>query len=265
MKKVLNIVLWSLATVLFVAALVYSRMYYNQRPCENVVVNIDYESRGAKSDVFLTYKDVRQFIVHRFDSLEGRPMAEINIENLEAKVKEIPYVLDADAFKSINGDVVLNIMQRRAIVLIIDQSGAMYYIDESGDIIPKRTGFPADVIVCNGNIPAFSFYGKNDDKEYKDSIMANSILGNIYKVAKAIDADKFLKKEIAQMYVNTKNEFELIPLVGRHRIIFGRAEDIPQKFEKLLLFYKKAKDYNAWGKYKTVNLKYKEQIVCTKK
>jgi len=265
MKKVLKIVLWSVASILFVAALVYSRMYYNQRACENVVINIDYESQGAKSDVFLTYDDVRQFIKHRFDSLQGRPMADINVEQLETKVREIPYVLDADAFKSINGDVVLNIKQRRAIVVVIDRSGASYYIDESGDIIPKRYGFPADVIVCNGNIPAFSFYGKNEDKAYKDSIMTNSILGDIYQIAKAIDGDEFLKKEIAQMHVNAKNEFELIPLVGRHRIVFGAAKDVPEKFEKLLLFYQKAKDYNAWGKYKTVNLKYKDQIVCTKK
>jgi len=245
--------------------LVFARFYYNNKACDKLTINIDYDSQGAKSDVFLTYEDVRQFISNQFDSIEGQPMSLINIELLELKTKEIPYVLTADAYKSISGEVVLNIKQRRAIILVIDQSGFAYYIDESGDIIPKRMGFPADVLVCNGRIPAFKFYGKNDNKTFKDSIMMNTILGDIYKVAKAIDADAFLKKEIAQLYVNRKSEFEMIPLVGRHRIVFGTAENISQKFDNLLLFYQKAKDYDAWGKYKTVNLKYKDQLVCTKK
>jgi cell division protein FtsQ len=265
MKKTLKIVAWSVSIVLIVAAVVFTRMYYERQACEQVVINIDYESEGTKSDVFLTYEDVRQFIIHRFDSIEGRPMGEVDIEQLELKTNEIPYVLSADAYKSVNGKVVLNIKQRRAIVLVIDKSGASYYIDETGGIIPKRTGFPADVLVCNGNVPVFSFYGKNENREYKDSIVANSILGDIYRIALAIDADAFLQKEIAQLYVNSKNEFEMIPLVGRHKIVFGSAKDINSKFDKLLVFYQKAKDYNAWGKYKTVNLKYKDQIVCTKK
>jgi len=71
----------------------------------------------------LTYDDVRKFISHRFDSLKGKPMGEINIEELELKTEEIPYVLEADAYKSINGEVTLKIKQRRAIILVIDEGG----------------------------------------------------------------------------------------------------------------------------------------------
>ena len=255
MKKTLGIIVWSVSIILIVAAMVFARMHYEDSKCKKVIINIDYESQGDKSDVFLTYNDVRQFIVHRFDSIEGRSMKDVDIEQLELKTKEIPYVLNADAFKSINGEVVLNIKQRRAIVLVIDNSGASYYIDESGEIIPKRRGFPANVLVCNGNIPSFSFYGNNDNRAYKDSIVANSVLSDIYNIALAIDKDELLHKEIVQLYVNSKNEFEMVPLVGRHKIIFGSSEDIPQKFEKLVLFYSKAKDYNAWGKYKIIDLK----------
>jgi len=134
-----------------------------------------------------------------------------------------------------------------------------------GGIIPVRPGYPADVLVCNGNIPSFNFYGNNNTKEYKDSIVQHSILGEIFDIAKLIDADDFFRKEIVQLYVNRKNEFEMIPLVGRDKIIFGTAEDGPEKLEKLMAFYEQAKAHNAWGKYKIVNLKYKEQIVCTKK
>jgi len=265
MKKILGILIWSIVVIAIAAGLFFARKHYAEKPCTAVNINIDYSQDGRKTDVFLTYDDVQKFIVHRFDSLLGKPMGSINIEELESKTKEIPYVLEADAFKSLNGEVNLNIKQRRAIVLVVDQSGAKYYIDETGGIIPARPGFPADVLVCNGNIPAFKFYGEHNNAAYKDSLIHHSILGGIYRLAKSINKDDFLRKEIVQMYVNDQNEFEMVPLVGRHKIIFGKAENSNAKFEKLIAFYHQAKNFDAWGKYKTVNLKYKEQIVCTKK
>ncbi len=265
MKRILVILIWSISVIAIAAGLFFARKHYAEKPCTAVNININYNQEGHKTDVFLTYDDVRKFIHHRFDSILGKPMGEINIEELELKTEEIPYVLEADAFKSINGEVNLNIKQRRAIVLVIDRSGAKYYIDEVGGVIPARPGFPANVLVCNGNIPAYKFYGKNNSPSYKDSIINNTILGDVYQLAKSIDADAFLQKEIVQLYVNNQNEFEMVPLVGRHKIIFGTADDYDLKFEKLIAFYKQAKNFDAWGKYKTVNLKYKEQIVCTKK
>ena len=265
MKKILGILAWVASILIVVVGLFFTRKHYQEKPCVEVNIEINYSSDGAKSDVFLTYEDVRKFISHRFDSIKGKPMGDINIEELELKTEEIPYVLDADAFKSVNGVVSLKIKQRRAIVLVIDRRGSKYYIDEEGGIIPIRPGYPADVLICNGNIPAYEFYGNNNTKVYKDSVIRNTILGDIYHLAKEIDSDKFFRREIAQMYVNRKSEFEMIPLMGRHKIIFGTAKNSTAKFNKLMLFYNKAKDYDAWGKYKTVNLKYKEQIVCTKK
>jgi len=265
MKKIIGILIWALAIPGIGIVFFLTNKHYQDKPCTNVNIKINYHSNGEKSDVFLTYDDVRSFIQNRFDSLKGRPMGEINIEELEVKTEEIPYVLDADAYKSINGEINLNIKQRRAIVLVIDSKGEKYYIDEEGSFIPTRIGFPADVLVCNGNIPAYEFYGTHNSQAYKDSIIQNTILADIYSIAKEINRDNFLKKEISQLYVNTKQEFIMIPLVGKHQIVFGTAANQSEKFEKLKAFYHQAHKYNAWGKYKTINLKYKDQIVCTKK
>ena len=265
MKKILPILIWSITIVSIVVGLYFTRAHYAQKACVDLVINIDYDLQGTRSDVFLKYDDVRKFIRLRFDSLIGKPMGEINIEELESSTEEIPYVLESDAFKSLNGVVTLNIKQRRAIILVVDQSGSKYYLDEMGSVIPVRMGYPAHVLICNGNIPAFEFYGYNSNQAYKDSILENTVLKDIYLLAKKIDQNEFLQKEITQLYLNKHNEFEMIPLVGRHKIIFGTTENSAEKFEKLIAFYQQAKRNGAWGKYKTVNLKYKEQIVCTKK
>ena len=70
--------------------------------------------------------------------------------------------------------------------------------------------------------------------------------------------------QIVQIYVNNQGEYELIPRIGPHIIILGDLEDYRAKFEKLELFYKDGLNHVGWNQYLKINLKYKDQIVCTK-
>ena len=66
--------------------------------------------------------------------------------------------------------------------------------------------------------------------------------------------------------MNKDRELELFPAIGNHKIIFGNAENIAEKFNKLKLFYKEGLNKSdSWTKYSTINLKYKNLVVCTKK
>ena len=81
-----------------------------------------------------------------------------------------------------------------------------------------------------------------------------------------ITKDTLLNNLIHQLSVNEEKEFEMYPSIGNHKIIFGNATDIAEKFEKLKIFYKEGLNKtDNWNKYSTVNLKYKNQVVCTKK
>ena len=68
-----------------------------------------------------------------------------------------------------------------------------------------------------------------------------------------------------QIFVHPDNEVELIPRVGNHRIMLGTFEGFEEKLDKLQLFYEQAIPKVGWEKYSIINLKYKNQIVCTKK
>ena len=53
--------------------------------------------------------------------------------------------------------------------------------------------------------------------------------------------------------------------VGNHKIVFGGVENLESKFEKLMFFYKKGLNKTGWNEYSEINLKYKDQVVCTKR
>ena len=70
--------------------------------------------------------------------------------------------------------------------------------------------------------------------------------------------------KIDEWFEGWEGDFELIPLVGKQLIILGDANDIKEKFDNLQIFYKQGLSHEGWDKYDTINLKYRNQVVCTK-
>ena len=68
--------------------------------------------------------------------------------------------------------------------------------------------------------------------------------------------------QIDKIYISNEGDVILTPRVEEHKIIFGDLNDISHKFEKLNAFYKNILPQEDGEKYKIINLKYKNQIVC---
>ena len=105
---------------------------------------------------------------------------------------------------------------------------------------------------------------KNFDSLFSDSAGGACSLASLFRVAIYISNDPFFKAQIEQIYVDPDGEIELIPAVGSHVILFGRADDLDDKFSKLYAFYKYGLNKIGWNKYDIINIKYKNQVVCSK-
>ena len=57
----------------------------------------------------------------------------------------------------------------------------------------------------------------------------------------------------------------MIPRVGNHSVIIGDDSFLDDKFSKLFIFYREGLNKKGWNNYSSINLKYKDQVVCTKK
>ncbi len=63
----------------------------------------------------------------------------------------------------------------------------------------------------------------------------------------------------------TEPQLELIPRAGDHTIVLGELDGTErQRLENLKLFYNRTLWHEGWEAYTTVNIKYRNQIVCTK-
>lgn len=123
--------------------------------------------------------------------------------------------------------------------------------------MPISSNFTANVLVATGHIT--EVFGSRIDT------LHTQLARDLYKTAQYIKKDTLWDSQIEQIVVDQKNDIELIPRVGNQRIILGNADSLEKKMKNLLLFYKKAMPQVGWDTYKTINIKYTNQIVCEKR
>ncbi|MEG1672928.1 MAG: hypothetical protein RRZ83_06110 [Alistipes sp.] len=102
---------------------------------------------------------------------------------------------------------------------------------------------------------------KKLEKSYED-------FSKLITFVKSVEENDFWKAEIVQIIASTSVsgalEVELIPRSGNHTVLFGRIENVEQKFDKLLRFYRSGLNNLGWDRYRTIDVRYADQVVCKK-
>jgi hypothetical protein len=90
----------------------------------------------------------------------------------------------------------------------------------------------------------------------------SNLLRGIKTISMAIQNDSFCMAMIEQIDITQQRSFEMIPKIGNQIIVFGNAIEVPEKINKLHLFYKNVMVKTGWSKYSVINVQYKNQVVA---
>jgi cell division protein FtsQ len=261
--KILEIVAWVILAGGLFTLLGFSVAEHDSTICRQFTITIDY----GNADILVTKNDIYSIIKQSGHILKGQAIRYINAEKIESSIKKQPYVANANVFLTIEGDVEIKVIQRQPILRIFNQTGESFYLDGTGHLLPLNPDFSARVMVANGIIPEPFSKSANylqDSIRRKDSLFCKSVMNNLFTLGMFIMKDDFLKALIEEVYVDNNGEFELIPKLGNQLIIFGTTENMNDKFERLLVFYKKGLIITGWQKYNVINIKFRNQVICSK-
>lgn len=261
MKKILKISAWSLFVIGAMLLVGFVDGDYEYITCTSPEINID-KSNGHD---FVTEELVLEEMSNMGYSFTNQLMGDIEIDRIEKSLLNMPGVKNAEVFKFNSGIVQIDIKQRKPIARVIMKGGHSFYLDETGEEMPLSEHYVAKVPIFNGEIKeAIKRYSINE--LYKnDSLKAISVLDDIYEVAQLFEENKFMRAQIVQIYFNQENEMEMIPRVGNHRILFGDSKDADIKFKKMTRFYTEVINPKELNLYDTLNIKYINQIICSKR
>nr|WP_276901923.1 cell division protein FtsQ [Pedobacter kyonggii] len=209
------------------------------------------------ADNFIEREEIDAILKEDQGVLLGRNLENINIHKIEKKLQSNPYIGFAKVYIDMDGVLHIEIKQRQPILRILNENGQDFYIDNDGLKMPISSNFTANVLVATGHIT--EVFGSRVDT------LHTQLARDLYKTAQYIKKDTLWDAQIEQIVVDQKNDIELIPRVGNQRIVLGNADSLEKKMKNLLLFYKKAMPQVGWDTYKTINIKYTNQIVCEKR
>lgn len=249
-KAVLHGFLWLISLGGLVTLMSFIEVKKSETECVDVKVII------PEVNSFIERADIDEMLLKNPGSLLGRKLHQIDIHAIENSLKANPYIEEAKVFADMDGVINIKIRQREPVLRVLNLTSQDFYIDQKGLKMPVSSNFTAHVLVANGYI--LEPFGNKVDT------LRTSLARDLYKTALFIEGDTLWREQIEQLYVNQSGEIEMVPRVGNHQIVLGNADSLKIKFGNLLAFYKKALPAVGWDAYKTITIKYTNQVVCVK-
>ncbi|MCF2875338.1 MULTISPECIES: cell division protein FtsQ/DivIB [unclassified Tenacibaculum] len=239
MKKVITYLSFFLLLMFFGFLYGFTTGKNGSKKVKNTVVEFE-----AGDNNFLTHSIVDKLLIQNKEFVKNQPKRVVDLHFLETNVLANPYVEKATVFLTVDGVLKTVIKQRKPIARIVDK-GKSFYVDKFGVKIPMSTNFSARVPLVSG---------VRESEDIKELIA----------LIKAIESNDFFSKEIIAIQKNAQKEYVFTVRSGDYKILFGKLEDVDIKFKKLMAFYNKALVDKTIKKYKIINVKYHNQVVCTK-
>ncbi|HUN13707.1 MULTISPECIES: hypothetical protein [Alistipes] len=110
---------------------------------------------------------------------------------------------------------------------------------------------------------------QEEERERQKKLVENyEDFAKLLTFVESVRSDAFWRSEIVQIIARTTPggalEVDLVPRSGRHVVRFGRLEQADRKFGKLMRFYEGGLSRIGWDRYRTIDIRYNEQVVCRK-
>ncbi len=237
---------------LFVSTMVFVYVRTANKFYGQVVVQLENQDYS-----FIDKSDVIAMISERAGvNLNTIRLHEMSLRSIEKKVKSYNFVSDCEVARDLKGNLIVEIKQNHPIARILNQHSARAggYLSEGGQLLPLSKSFTARVLLVSGS----------GTEQILNGHFLESKAGKTFiNFLNYIDKNAFWKAQITQIEIDKKGRLKLLTQVGSQIVLFGEAENFEAKLKKLDIFYEKIIPNKGWNRYKTVNLEFENQIVCS--
>lgn len=211
----------------------------NARKTEKTIVEF-----VNKAELFVSYETVNKLLIEKGKELKTIGKDKVVLNELEKILNEHDMIQKSEVFVSIDGVLKAMVTQRTPIARIFNEEGS-FYIDSKGNRMPLSKIQTARLPLVLGEIN-----GKNEKEMY-------DLLWFIYN-------DDFLKKNITGIEILPSGSLKMTNRNYNYEIEFGKTIEVQRKFDNYKAFFQKAVHDTLIDKYKVINLKFTQQVVCTK-
>jgi len=240
-RKILATGIWTVCFAVLAVLCLSAAKFKKDAALKEIKVEITGDDTHA---FFMRPEDIRSEISKIIGPLEKHSVGDVSCEIVETSLSKNPFIETVDVFVSGNSVLTARITQREPVLRVIG-GGANFYLDSAGKRIPVSPHYTPRVLVLTGTGAA----------RHAEEMLS---------LVEFIRQDKTLNALIGQLDCDASGEVTLIPVIGRAEIMFGKPEHIAEKFENLKVFYNEVLAQAGWEQYRTIDLRFRDQIICKK-
>lgn len=241
MKIAIKAILLLGITAYLVWAVVRFASPTEKQVCTDVRISLSDSVPGS----LVTVEYVQGILSKHHLSPKGMRISDINLKQIDSLICNAPYVSNSSSHYTSTGVLCIDVSPQRPVLHVLQSNGDEYFVADNGSVMPAGQTKP-DLCLASGYLTR--------------SFACRSLL----PLASYIYADEFWNRQIEQIYVTSDRQIELVPRVGDHTVILGSVEHFREKLHRLKVFYEYGMPQVGWNKYRTINLAYDNQVVCTK-
>lgn len=193
---------------------------------------------------FIRQESVNKLLIENKSDAKTIEKVGLDLNKLEKTINNDPMIEKSEVSVSIDGVLKAVVKQKTPIARIFDGNGS-FYIDYQGNVMPLSDEFTARVPLVSGEI---------NDKNKAD----------LDKLLRFVYDDEFLRKDIIGIQILPGGSLKMLSRDFNYDIEFGKTINIERKFSNYKAFFQKAVTDSSLYKYKNINLKFTQQVVCTK-
>ncbi len=216
----------------------------SERNRNREIESIEVLFKGHQSH-FVTGQEIHTRLQEVVGSFNSQSKVELNLSQLENDIQRNLLIQDADVYITLDGKLCVDIWQKDAIArLFVD--GESFYLDQWGNQMPVSSNFSKRVPMISGQVNELN----------KDKVKC---------MLDIIGQDEFLKNDITGILLSDEDSIELLSRTNSYRIIFGGFDQMSRKLDNYKAFVQYSlQDGVSLEKYKKINLKFTQQVVCVK-
>ena len=256
-KKILKIALWVITGAALIVLFVFGRKSYLETPLKGIVFQLERShSKGfVMKDSVITYAKA-------ICNIENQAaIATVDMMKIQKLLDGNPWIEKASAYIGLNDTLIIKAKEFEPVLRVFNHDKRSVYVTREGVIFPASPQYSPHVIVASGN---YNFPAPRKNSLVTDSVYANTGLNEALAIALAIEKDTFLTGSIGQIYRNEDRDYEVVVNNLPAKVIIGQTDALDEKLERLAILLEKFNGTEELNAYKTLNLKYNNQIVCTK-
>ena len=260
MKPILRRGLEVLTVVACAAIWIFTtRMGARERRARTCQSGIQVTMLDSAERHFVAKEDIEKWLDVDYHAYVGLPLDSVNLDRIEQLVLSRSSIRSCEAWLTDDGILHMEISQREPVVRFDDGHNG-FYADATGYIFPLQSRGSAQVPVVEGKIPLKVERGfKGIPEDPQQLAWLQQVIGLINYIHGSV-----WENNIKQITVNADGDLVLIPWEGKEQFIFGAPVRIKEKLLLMRSYYEAVVPSRDPGYYKTVDVRYRNQLICRK-